>query len=297
MRRIGLKNKIVQCLNKTFDSLGPLGRRLFALKIIFLLAISSNMAATAIDQQAGLKFIFWLAVFLVFSLILSTIRGLGRVFEVRKSLASTQCPKQSLVCFISKQWGGRYNSGTVEPPINNQGQFTAGRLPVVLNRACPEDILGDAELLANSNCRWNWEMILRAIYPHIKELKTLHLIGSNGKEGSFCELQVCRDWLQGYFASTEVALQCYSEPVDFNEFAEIEKTIEVILHKEKKTGTHHRNICIDVTGGMKPTSIAAAMTTYRSELSIQYVHTNSKEAIIYDIVLASSPETDEGEKA
>jgi hypothetical protein len=159
---------------------------------------------------------------------------------------------------------------------------------------------------------WNWEMPLIAINHHKKSLKAVTLVCSKKIEevkGSIDQVEefynICKKYSKIKFF---VAAQKpgYSPELlelpkdikeydgfDFNDFDRLIECYDFILSEFKKgckckcTGKKekfsYKETAIDITGGQKPTSIAAASATFNKGVLTQYVDTNTKEPIAYDL--------------
>jgi len=184
--------------------------------------------------------------------------------------------------------------------------------PERLRRAC----------LSTSRERpWPWQQMLRALIPHEPQLKSVWLVGSRGDKGSFRQLPKCRSFLQALLGpevsvfiegrdlvsakfTEEMARKLHNQAVDFEDFHEIKERLDALLHRiESKPYSHDASdIVIDVTGGQKTTSIAAATLTLKSDVVFQYVQTDGKasvsaedptggnEVLIYDAIWVEKPE-------
>ena len=131
---------------------------------------------------------------------------------------------------------------------------------------------------------WNWQQLLRALRGH-GHLEQVWLIGSSGKDGSrqACS-EFCKPWLEGYLPPG-CKVQIYDRGVDFEDYNEMENCFRTIVFGPLES-FNHTSVCVDVTGGQKTTSIAAAAMTMNREVVFQYVQTNSPFAtLIYDIAL------------
>ena len=131
---------------------------------------------------------------------------------------------------------------------------------------------------------WNWQQFLRALATHgcdgKTRLKRLYLMGS--KE-SATDLPQCKGIAEQYFSNIEVS--CYEMPIDFENVEEVMGGFSRIVKAERGKNTPDRDIVIDVTGGQKTASIAAALITLTSKITFQYVQTNPPYGVIaYDVI-------------
>lgn len=163
----------------------------------------------------------------------------------------------------------------------------------------------------NTKFPWPWQQLLRALKPHEHQLKSVWLVGSRGENGSFRQLPKCRRLLQAVLGndvkifiegkglisdefSDQMARDRSSEAVDFEDFDEISKRLDGLFRRivSKPYSQPESGIVIDVTGGQKTTSIAAAALTLKSDVVFQYVQTGGEEVLIYDAVWVEKPSTD-----
>lgn len=161
------------------------------------------------------------------------------------------------------------------------------RIVILEGRSLEEDIE------ALSAIRWNWQQMLRALVPHRTMLNRIYLIGSKdaGGKGSFSHLPLCWNILHQYAGQAEV----YQEPpVDFQQFDQVVRAVNTIVEREIECGTRETDILVDVTGGTKTASIAAASVTLSSQVKFQYVETEAPyQVIVYDTIYRS-PVSDGG---
>lgn len=122
---------------------------------------------------------------------------------------------------------------------------------------------------------WNWQQVLRAMIPHINGniLERVYLIGSSGDPGSVSQLKECKKFLDRYL-SDGIKISCEPCAVDFEDIDMLIEHFKVLIKKLKSENYSIEDIMIDTTGGMKTTSIAAAMVTLNNPaLHFQYVPT------------------------
>ena len=80
---------------------------------------------------------------------------------------------------------------------------------------------------------------------------------SVGQRGSFDQLEECKEFLRNY-VSTDCAITFDNKGIDFESIGEMTRRLKSVLKKYKGQGLGYDDVMIDVTGGMKTTSIAAA---------------------------------------
>ena len=131
-----------------------------------------------------------------------------------------------------------------------------------------------------------WEQLLRAISPHASCRPRLILIGSSGNDGTAESFTDCRDMIAHYFPNldpTQIETRTAS-------FESLDQLLNVYRKIVADNAGRKDEIMIDVTGGTKVASIAAAMVTLQHpEVEFQYVETEGEKRIRSFNVL--SPET------
>lgn len=204
-----------------------------------------------------------------------------RDFVPVRSLSRHVCePHRSLVLFLSPSPVCPIfdvDSLHAKVPIN-------GENTVCLTR---ESLRDDIEALDGS--RWNWQQMLRAIEPHADRLERLHLVGSSGPSGSCEQLATFELLVKGYFKSPELKITKRQgrggKGVDFEDFNALLDCVRAIIKEEKGRGYSDEDIVIDVTGGFKTTSIAGSSVTFSTNVTFQYVQTQSpNEVYAYDVI-------------
>lgn len=210
-----------------------------------------------------------LTVALVVLMIVSAIVlfGILPTYLPIRSLGSAHRPKGSRVLIIP-----------LSPPSSE-----------ALSELKGQDIKADIITLGGHN----FAQVLRGIEPHLTEASLIWLIGSpdpkssdsaDQKKGSFIYLDQFKAALARYLPNVKIV--CEPAPVDFEDVDQLYRTLNrivdtIVLHKrdrENKT-YNEQDIMIDATGGMKTTSIAAAMVTLHNKTSFQYVQTSGDKGV------------------
>jgi hypothetical protein len=170
-----------------------------------------------------------------------------------------------------------------------------------------KSLRADITNLANTN--WRWQQMLRGIEPVVARpapanRTTIVLVGSSGPTGSFIQLDKCIRFLRSYPELNGVAIEkspesarqaakreggkkllddVREEGVNFEDFNEVKRHIFlVVLDAASKVGDDR--VFVDVTGGQKTTSIAAAVATTGETGFCQYVQTNwPHDLLFYDL--------------
>ena len=147
-------------------------------------------------------------------------------------------------------------------------------------------------------------MVLRGLAPHLPQLRRVYLVGSKDSpdKKSLGTFEQC-GWLRRFLAPYLVAagkaatpsgaapmIVTWPKPVDFESFAEVYQTLEAIRDQLSEERAEDMELCVDITGGQKPTSAAAALFTVNNDVVIQYVQTNHpKRPQMYDVRLLEWP--------
>lgn len=240
--------------------------------------ILSHFAAGAIEGSFIIKWYFWpwlnypLTVISLLSLFLLSFLWF---YENRSTFQSIQVldtsfitPHRCLILLVS---------GPNKPPPdtfpwtlsddkNNQATIGA---------TTPSLLLNDIKEL-NKIVYWNWQQILRGLYPHRESLEKVILIGSTDDSqkgrGSYKYLGQAKMLIDRYFPNMDI--KPLKKAIDFEDFHSLISCIRKEIEKLKDKFSED-DIIIDVTGGQKTTSIAAAsVTMVNHKLKFQYVKTN-----------------------
>lgn len=152
----------------------------------------------------------------------------------------------------------------------NGGQISQ-QLPLLEN--LNDALLQMAEL---KNPYYAWEQLLRALQGHKEKLQRVYLIGSNGDWGTAKRFDECRMLIHYYFPALKID-RFISKSANF------ESLDDLLCEYRKIIATEHRHLnelMIDVTGGTKVISIAAAIVTLEhTEIEFQYVETSGDKQI------------------
>lgn len=160
--------------------------------------------------------------------------------------------------------------------------------------------------------KWAWQQLMRGIERAVKRTSagdrtTIVLVGSSGEGGSYRQLETCRNFLNrypelkdvhraeviaspAYLAKTASRLGLRPEPaaiadggIDFEDFNAVRQHVFWIAHVAACEVGGNR-VFVDVTGGQKTTSIAAAVATTGETGFCQYVQTNPPNKVVsYDL--------------
>jgi len=142
-----------------------------------------------------------------------------------------------------------------------------------------KDLDIDIEAITASRIRWNWQQLLRAVRVHRSSLQRVHLLGSSRDGGSYPYTELCAKWLRGYLPGATVNASL-ERSVDFENLDDLRRSIMWIIRQERDLGLADREIFVDVTGGMKTASIAAAAVTLNTDVRFQYVQTDEPSDVL-----------------
>jgi len=150
-------------------------------------------------------------------------------------------------------------------------------------------------------------MCLRGIRPHFKvPLSTLTIICSresieqvhwfkkilsNYKELESTNIQILKDLRPGLQELTPCTTSERTEGGwDFEDYDRLSSGLNYVLRALREQNNHQKkvrdkDIMIDITGGQKPTSVAAAAITFNRKVKMQYVQTNKPWNVVsYDVI-------------
>ncbi len=136
---------------------------------------------------------------------------------------------------------------------------------------------------------WPWQQVLRAIRPHARTLRYVCPIGS--KDGSAEQLEMAEALISPYLP-LGARVVTVKRGVDFDDVSDVMDALRAAIEDlttrvDSRLGKRLReeDVVVDVTGGMKPTSIAGALITLSSNVTFQYVHTNREDEVWeYDLL-------------
>lgn len=159
--------------------------------------------------------------------------------------------------------------------------FTDGHLLLSGN------IATDIEKL--NGTRFNLQQVLRALSPHLGDnLKAVRLLGSPGEKGSALLLEDYKQLIRRYAPHASVTVQ---PPVDFEQIDAMYRAINAAVDGiTDQDALKESDIVVDVTGGQKTASIAAALATlHRGKLEFQYVSMLPPNNVLTFNMVAETP--------
>ena len=260
-----------------------------------LISISGNIAVNGItgllqNSSLDLKALLTSAVIFFVGLLSATCAWILReTFSTFQEQTFAACaePREVLIFFVSHQ-----TRLTTPPPEQGALVIDGVELPRT-------NLLEDARRLSEGLQRpfFNWEMILRGIAPHHQTgmLERVYLIGSapgtrDDDKGTERMLPVCKAFLQAYIPG--ITIIPWGKSCDFEMMADVQSLLNTLIDEDQSTYRSHENqICIDITGGQKPSSAAASLASVNRHVAVQYVQTlQPKEAHRYNLSYRTAPE-------
>lgn len=149
------------------------------------------------------------------------------------------------------------------------GPFQPGRLQEAL------------EKMKTLKPNYAWEQLLRGLAPHVSRLRKVVLLVSDQTKGRLSE---CAQMLR-FFLGLE-GVEVIGREGQFDKLDQLLDVFEEIIEDADDPG----EVMLDITGGKKVSSVAAAMATLRyPEVEFQYVDTEgNKEVISFNVVTLSA---------
>jgi len=212
--------------------------------------------------------VFFAAILLLAGFFVAVALGKKLIAPTLKTLP-TQQPREVLIAFLSDDgkthWTWADGKVSCQPPDKNQ--------PV-----CVESI----ETWAQTKERLgSWQQIARAVCAHLTgngphRLRKLILIGSRNRnsqdQGSVQKLREAVEIFKHLLAPHGVVVEAFAGNAP--DFEDLEDVTRALQRAYEQAEAKPEQIVIDVTGGQKTASIAAAMFTLdKRDLVFQYVST------------------------
>ena len=134
-----------------------------------------------------------------------------------------------------------------------------------------------------------WHMPLTAIGHHAERLEAIHVITSAGDTGSSCQYPLFREITERFFPGIPME-EMKDGGVDFEDIAAVHDLIDRFYDRVDASPVRYEpnDVIVDITGGQKPNSIAAAMATLAEGRRFQYVSTRDGSVYSYDLVQVSA---------
>ena len=133
----------------------------------------------------------------------------------------------------------------------------------------------------------SWEMPLLAIGHHKTRLEEVVVICSQGADGSHEQFESFRNVVASIFPQSRFTARELTAPdLDFEDILAVHDLLDRWYEERKeKADLQPRDLVVDLTGGQKPASIAAALVTLSDGRRFQYISTNNKKVKTYDLVI------------
>lgn len=161
-------------------------------------------------------------------------------------------------------------------PLSPLDKLTNEAMPIVLG----ENTLQDA-ITKLKDKRWNGDNLLRAIQAHETKLERLYLVLSSTANAEDDSQQHYEELLLKFCPKSKWE---WKASLDFEEIPALYSMMSDTIKETIRAGYAHQDIMLDCTGGMKATSIAAALATlHYKKIEVQYVQTNSRKVLAYDM--------------
>lgn len=196
-------------------------------------------------------------------------------------------PKEVLVFFLSHAYGVEFNDAY------NQVVFKRGDKLTTVDLS--DDIVEDSLNTELSKQKFSWQQLMYAVGQHLPKLKKVILIGSAHTDqgpGSYQQAADAQAVLQRYLKQKGIQVLIHDTAIDFENTATICDSLKDLVEGQLRDEFSLNDIIIDVTGGQKTASIAAALfTLHNPELQFEYVTTGDKKEIkTYNVVSESNVE-------
>jgi hypothetical protein len=264
-------------------------------------AVSLGLGNIPLAARLALLTAMLLAWFWLYGKVLPQVR---RWFDTPEDIAESDDPPPPegavvLVMLISPHNEIRFNcqSGVVTYPDGHHRRLHY--------RSIDEDIEilnspGSQESESrDKDSRWPWQQLLRGIRRFVRDRTPgshlrIILVGSatrGGVSGTHSLLETeCIPFLKNYVPDDfSVAIEAYKQPLDFEDFNEVKTAIRTLVERECR-GVGEANVFVDITGGQKTASIAAAVATMGARGMFQYVQTSKPfQRLVFDLHSPAMP--------
>lgn len=218
----------------------------------------TNLFLPGGERSAGLwQLIGSVAIFTIFGLILR--HKVNEMQQVRV-VSSVPAPARVLIIFLS--------------PLTSELSPTIQRT------------LDDGTLSLESLMKSTWKMPYLALKHHEERLETVYVVTSAGDGGTHRMLPLFTKVMGVLFPGVTIE-GVDGKGLDFENIADVYRVIDDLYARlVEKRSYGPEDIMVDITGGLKPNSIAAAMATLAEGRRFQYVSTLSPDKVLcYDMVV------------
>lgn len=218
------------------------------------------------EWSLNYKLILSVSVLIVFWLFIRKSGIFGGIIEVYSERPQ---PVRILGLFLSP-----FRRITVPVAVMNQ----------VVSREELEVVLSGGEVSPEMFLGTTWEMPLRAIEFHLSRLQKVYLITSSGDSGTSRECQLFISFSRLLFPDLYIE-EFTAGGIDFENVNEVFSAVEKLYEQGNSERYREEDILIDITGGQKTNSVAAAVATLSSGRRFQYIGKNSSDVMCYDVRL------------
>jgi len=145
--------------------------------------------------------------------------------------------------------------------------------------------------MKSPNPPWSWEMPAIAIAHHAPRLESVYVVPS---EQTINDYDYFKKFVTVYFygqkfgerSINDIVFNLWPKPTTGIRFDAIDKIFECVngfYDRLNKIKIRPEDAVVDITSGMVPTSVGAAIATMTRGRQAEYVHTRDKKVISYDI--------------
>lgn len=145
-----------------------------------------------------------------------------------------------------------------------------------------EEAINNRSFSENFLLNKTWEMPILSIKHHYSKLEYLYVITSSGEDGTFRLMGTFKKVVKYLFPSVEV-MELTPEGIKFEDIKQVFEAIEKFYSEVKEKGIREKEVIVDITGGQKTNSIAAAIATLALGRQFQYISTIDKTIYSYDV--------------
>jgi hypothetical protein len=128
----------------------------------------------------------------------------------------------------------------------------------------------------------NWKMPYLAVKHHHPNLNKVYVITSH-KDGSSQEFELFKQLFEYIFEKNNLIEEKISGGINFEDIKKVFDEIENIFQEPGFLKKKKSSLLIDITGGQKTTSIAAAVATLSMGRKFQYISTTDFKVKTYDV--------------
>lgn len=168
-----------------------------------------------------------------------------------------------------------------EPP--SRAKILALFLSPLFRNLKPKDIeeaINKGDFSRNKLNGSEWEMPVIAIEYHSPEV--LYVLTSRGDVGTHNLMPLFETTIKNLFPSLKI-IEFKEGGIEFEDIKEVFNSIDKLYEEAKSKGFKEDEIIVDITGGQKTNSIAAAVATLAIGRKFQYVSTRDKKLLSHDV--------------